>query len=100
MSEENEYSEYEELCQTTPENIRKDPERFLKMCRAAEVKVPLFDRFFVKNHTPRKSPRNPDPQPTDYVVIPHPKGGRDLWVDKNDFPALLQAANQFGESIG
>lgn len=90
---------YRDFCATLPESVTSDQERLLSVCKAAKVEVPLEDRFYVKNHTPKKSRFNADPQPTDYVVIPHPKGGRDFWVEKSDFPALIAAASTFSGTL-
>jgi len=94
--------DFETFCATLPAEITDDRQCLLDVCKAAKVDVPLSKRFYVRNHTPRKSSFNPDPQPTDYVVIPHPRGDskRELWVEKSDFPNLLKAAADFSESLG
>lgn len=92
---------YEEFRATLPESIRSNHEQVLAICREAKVEVPLSERFYVKNHTPQQSKANPDPKPTDFVVVPNPRGGRrDLWVRKEDFPSFLSAGLEFGTKAG
>jgi len=91
---------FEEFKATLPESVTSDMERLLAVCKAAEIEVPLSERFYIKTHTPKKSKNNPEPEPTEYVVIPHPLGGRDFWVRKQDFPALLEGANSFKSKLG
>jgi hypothetical protein len=91
---------FEEFKSTLPESVTSDMEKLLAVCKAADVNVPLENRFYIKTHTPKKSAYNPEPQPTEYVVIPHPLGGRDFWVRKQDFSALLDGANTFRDTLG
>lgn len=94
---------YEEFCATLPEAIRNDRAQLLNVCQAAKVEVPLSERFYVRNHTPKSSPRNPNPQPTDYVVVPNPRPSResrDLWVRKAEFANFLQAGIEFAGREG
>jgi len=97
MSENN--PTYDEFRATLPESVTSDTERLLNVCKAAKVDVPLAEQFYVKNHTPKKGRNHPNPEPIDYVVIPHTKGGRPFWVECSDWPALLKAANAFGETL-
>ncbi len=91
---------FEKFKSELPESITGDTEKLLAVCKAADVEVPLGDRFYVKIHTPKKSKNNPNPQLTEYIVIPHPLGGRDFWVRKQDFSALLDSANNFRDTLG
>jgi len=91
---------FEEFKKNLPVDVTTDTEKLLAVCKAAGVDVPLVDRFYVRTHTPKKSRNNPEPTPTEYVVIPHPLGGRDFWVRKEDFPSLLEGANSFRERLG
>lgn len=91
---------FEEFKAKLPEDVTGDTEKLLSVCKAAGVDVPFDDRFHVKVHTPKKSRNNPDPQPTEYVVMPHPLGGRDFWVRKEDFAMLLDSANVFRQKLG
>lgn len=92
---------YEEFCQSLPESVRQDKEQLLRVCAAANVEVPLEERFYTKVHTPKKSRINPEPEPTNFVVVPNPRGGRrDLWVRHEDFADLLQAGIEFGTRAG
>lgn len=90
---------FEEFKKSLPEDVTTDMEKLLAVCKAAGVEVPLENRFYVKTHTPKKSRNNPEPEPTEYVVIPHPLGGRDFWVRKQDFSSLLDSANTFRNTL-
>ena len=92
---------YEEFCKSLPADVVQDKERLLKTCDAAGIEVPLEERFYTKNHTPRKTRNNPEPEPTNYVVCPNPRGGRrDLWVREEDFGQFLEAGIKFGSRAG
>jgi len=91
---------FEEFRANLPENVTNDKEQLLAVCKAAGIDVPLDDRWYVKLHTPKKSRNNPDPKETEFVVIPHPLGGRDFWVRKVDFPALMDSAASFRSKLG
>ena len=90
---------YEDFKNSLPADVVNDKEKFLAVCKAAKVEVPIDERFYVKVHTPNKSRNHPNPKPTEYVVIPHPLGGRDFWVRKKDFGALLDGANKFKDEL-
>ena len=90
---------FEEFKASLPEDVVSDKERLLAVCKAAEIAVPLSERFYIKTHTPKKSKNNPEPGPIEYVVVPHPLGGRDFWVRKEDFGALIDGANQFRDKL-
>jgi len=91
---------FDEFKASLPEAIVNDKERLLGVCKAANIEVPLDERFYVKTHTPKVSKRNPEPEATEYVVIPHPLGGRDFWVRKADFASLIAGANTFKDKLG
>jgi len=91
---------FEDFKANLPENVINDKEQLLAVCKAAKIDVPLEERFYIKIHTPKKSQNNPDPKPTEYVVVPHPLGGRDFWVRKEDFSALMDSAINFRTKLG
>ena len=92
--------DYDTFKNALPENIREDRETFLKLCRDAKIEVPLVERFYLKKHTPQPSKYNKNPRETEYVVVPSPKGGRDLWVHKEDYASFVSAVSEYGKKIG
>lgn len=88
---------FEQLRETVGD---EDHERLLSVAKAAGVEIPLDQRFYIKNHTPRKTKNNPEPTETEYVVLPSPSSSRELWVQRGDFNEFLQAAQSFKERLG
>jgi hypothetical protein len=70
-------------------------EELLKTAKTLSVQVPLRERIYTKTHRPKGSEAD-----IDFVVVPNPVGGRDLWVRKSEFPALLADLNAFAQDIG
>lgn len=70
-------------------------EELVRTADTLKVTVPLSERVYVKRHRPKNSDSD-----IDFVVVPNPVGGRDLWVRKSEFPALLASLNAFAEATG
>lgn len=90
---------YEEFCSKLPEDIRSNQQKLLSVCRAADVDVPLLERFYSKQHTPKPSRFEQNPTETTFVVVPG-KGRHNLWVRNQDYAEFAAAVVAYGKQHG
>jgi hypothetical protein len=90
---------YEEFCSKLPEDIRTDQQRLMNVCRAANVDVPLLERFYTKQHTPKPNRFEQNPTETSFVVVPG-KGRHNLWVRNQDYAEFVAAVVAYGRQKG
>jgi len=91
---------FDEFRNRLPEDVRNDIQRLLNVCRAANIDVPLEERFYTKRHTPKVSDFNPDPSEAEFVVVPSTRGKHNLWIRKEHYKDFANAVIAYGRREG